>query len=130
MNSVLKVHSPATDAEAWYYDEQGHSQGPCSDDQMFELYQDGVITRETLVWQPSHAEWVAVSATQAVWSQLARTSTGQMNATMPSEFTAAQSPTGAAITDPPSTRVKPQAPSQPSPPPEKASFFKRLFGKR
>jgi hypothetical protein len=46
----------------WYYMEGPSRRGPLTADQARELYQAGRITPQTLVYDPSTAEWVEAAA--------------------------------------------------------------------
>jgi len=44
----------------WYYSEAGQAQGPVSEAKLTELAHSGVISAETLIWQPALEEWKPV----------------------------------------------------------------------
>lgn len=115
--------------ETWYYNADGESKGPCSTDEMFALHQDGVIVAETLVWQPNRVEWVAVSATQAIWSQEPRPAIQSVSALPVPVMSALATSEPTPLSQPQAPpRLKPQAPTHTASVAKKPSFFKRLFG--
>jgi len=132
MKLVPKLPASATVHGSWYYASEGHSKGPYSTDQMFELTQQGVITDHTLVWEPSRTQWSSVFATAPDWQPLPAAS-ARPEPRPPTAVTlpAALSETPALTPHaPPEARLKPQAPSQVEPQPQKPSLLRRLFGKR
>jgi hypothetical protein len=132
MKLAPKLPTTTTVQSSWYYASEGHSKGPYSTEQMFELSQEGVITDDTLVWEPSRTQWNSVIATAPGWRPVPAAPPTRAHAEplLPTAVVLppilSEMPTQAT----PETRLKPQAPSQTEPQPQKTSFLRRLFGRR
>lgn len=60
--------APLMAAGEWYYSLAGEKVGPHELNRMIGLIGDGTIRGETLVWDPSRAEWIAASASDSLQS--------------------------------------------------------------
>lgn len=116
MNSAPDTPHSAANREAWFYNDHGLSQGPCTGAEMRSLLQIGQLQPDSLVWTPDQATWLPLAACRPPWSQLPLVTAAIEHSPAPASNTA--------------PRLKPQAPSQPEPAPRKRGFFSKLFGKR
>lgn len=131
MNSAPDTPRSAANREAWFYNDQGLSQGPCTAAEMRSLLQHGQLQPDSLVWTPDQATWLPLATCRPPWSQLPPTSsTPAPQPTTPHAAIPDRQPAPAPDPAHAAPRLKPQAPSQPEPTPKKSGFFSKLFGKR
>ena len=109
----------------WYYEKQGVSQGPLTEDAMIDLLRRKQIAAETLVWNPGLEQWAGVGQVKPEWLKAvqatpAAVQTAKAQAPMPID------------SNPPTPLAKPKAGLEPDTAEpqakEQRGFLQRLFG--
>jgi hypothetical protein len=110
----------------WYFEKQGVSQGPLSEDAMIDLLQRQQMAAETRVWHPGLEEWSILGQLKPEWlkavaAPAAQPALKRMQTSLPVDST------------PPTPLPKPKAGIEAGaaepPTKEKRGFLQRLFGR-
>jgi hypothetical protein len=51
----------------WYFEEQGVSRGPFTEERMIAKFKEGELTSDVLIWQPEMKEWRGVREVNPEW---------------------------------------------------------------